>query len=134
MIQQFMSRQFLVFLATGGFAALVNFSSRIILNRWLSFSYSVIVAYGLGMITAYALAKIFVFKESKQSAKASAAYFVLVNIVAAAQTWIISMGLAYYLLPLLGLKVFVSEIAHLCGVIFPVFTSYLGHKHLSFKS
>ena len=133
MIQQFLSKQFMVFLITGGTAAAVNFCSRIIYNLWLSFSLSVIVAYITGMITAFVLAKLFVFKESQQSVHRSILFFTLVNLVAVLQTWLISMGLAYYLLPSLGVTSFVKEISHATGVIVPVFTSYLGHKRWSFK-
>ena len=38
MIKSFASRQFLVFLLTGGFAAAVNFGSRILYNRAMPFS------------------------------------------------------------------------------------------------
>ena len=133
MIQQFMSRQFLSFLLTGGFAAAVNFGSRIVYSNWLNFSSAVIVAYITGMITAFALAKLFVFTESQQPVHHSAAFFVLVNMVAILQTWAISMGLAYYILPWLGVSLFVHEIAHAVGVVFPVFTSYIGHKRWSFR-
>jgi putative flippase GtrA len=133
MIKQFMSRQFLMFLVTGGTAALVNFSSRIVYSNWLDFSSAVILAYITGMITAFTLAKIFVFKDSQNSIHHSAAYFVLVNMVAIVQTWAISIGLAYYLLPSLGVTFFVQEIAHAAGVIAPVFTSYIGHKRWSFR-
>jgi len=133
MIRQFMSRQFLIFLLTGGAAAAVNFGSRIAYSEWLDFSSAVILAYITGMVTAFVLAKLFVFKESRQSVRRSAAFFVLVNLVAVAQTWAISMGLAYYLLPSLGLTLFVPEIAHAAGVAAPVFTSYIGHKRWSFR-
>lgn len=133
MIRQFLSRQFLIFLLTGGTAAVVNFSSRILYSVWLDFSSAVILAYISGMITAFVLAKLFVFKESQQTLQRSAVFFILVNLVAILQTWVISMGLAYYLLPLLGFSVFVPEIAHATGVIVPVFTSYLGHKRWSFQ-
>ena len=133
MIRQFYSRQFMVFLLTGGAAAAVNFGSRIVYNRWLDFSSAVILAYITGMITAFILAKLFVFKESTQSFKRSAVFFILVNLVAALQTWAISMGLAYYLLPWLGVTLFVREIAHAAGVAMPVFTSYIGHKRWSFR-
>ena len=133
MIRQFLSRQFLIFLLTGGTAAVVNFSSRILYSVWLDFSSAVILAYISGMITAFVLAKLFVFKESQQTLQRSAVFFILVNLVAILQTWVISMGLAYYLLPLLGFSVFVQEIAHATGVIVPVFTSYLGHKRWSFQ-
>jgi len=49
------------------------------------------------------------------------------------QTWLISMGLAVYVLPAMGVKVFVHEMAHAAGIVAPVFTSYLGHKHFSFR-
>ena len=133
MIRHFASRQFLVFLLTGGFAAAVNFGSRIVYNQWTDFSVAVVLAYLTGMVTAFVLAKLFVFKESTQSVHHSALWFCLVNGVAVVQTWFISMGLAYYLLPWLGVTRFVPEIAHAAGVIFPVFTSYIGHKRFSFR-
>lgn len=133
MIRQFKSRQFLAFLITGGIAAFVNFGSRIIYNLWVDFSLAIALAYVTGMITAFVLAKLFVFKDSRQSLQHSAFYFVLVNLVAVAQTWAISIGLAYYVLPAIGLDLYVKEIAHAVGVAVPVFTSYIGHKHLSFR-
>ena len=133
MLQQFRSREFLVFLLTGGFAALVNFLSRIAYNQWLTFSTSVVLAYITGMITAFVLARLFVFKKSQHSVLRSAVYFTAVNLVAVLQTWLISMGLAYYVLPALNVTWFPKEIAHAVGVAVPVFTSYLGHKHFSFK-
>ncbi len=128
-----MSRQFLFFLLTGGTAAAVNFGSRIVYNVWMDFSSAVILAYITGMISAFVLAKLFVFKESQQSVHRSAAFFILVNLVAALQTWAISMGLAYYLLPSLGVTMATREIAHAVGVAVPVFTSYIGHKRWSFR-
>lgn len=133
MIRHFMSRQFLVFLLTGGLAAAVNFGSRIVYNQWCDFSTAVILAYLTGMITAFVLARMFVFKQSSQSMHRSALYFTLVNLVAVLQTWLISMGLALYLLPMLGVTHFTREIAHAIGVAAPVFTSYLGHKRWSFR-
>jgi len=132
-IYHFFSRQFLVFLVTGGIAALINFFSRILFNLYWSFSTSVILAYLAGMCTAFVLAKLFVFKEGAQSIHRSAVIFGLVNVVAAAQTWGISMGLEYYILPELEFTYLTPEIAHAAGVLFPVFTSYLGHKRWTFK-
>ena len=132
-MQQFMSRQFLAFLITGGLAAAVNFGSRILYNQWVAFSSAVILAYLTGMITAFLLARAFVFTDGGQSVKRSATFFVLVNAVAVLQTWGISMLLAYYVLGWLGINRFVPEIAHAVGVAVPVFTSYLGHKRWSFK-
>ena len=132
-MRHFFSRQFLTFLLTGGCAAVVNFASRMVFSQAFDFSTAVILAYIAGMITAFVLARLFVFKNSQQSMQRSAGFFILVNMVAALQTWGISMGLAYYLLPALGVHFFVREIAHGVGVIAPVFTSYIGHKRWSFR-
>jgi putative flippase GtrA len=129
----FASRQFLVFLLTGGFAAAVNFGSRILYNRAMPFSSAVICAYITGMITAFVLARLFVFKESRQATHRAAGWFILVNVVAVAQTWAISMLLVKWVLPAMGVTAFAREIAHGIGVVVPVFTSYLGHKHFSFR-
>ena len=128
-----MSPQFALFLLTGGFAALVNFCSRIFYNQYFDFSLSVLFAYVTGMITAFILAKVFVFKNTSNSVSRSALFFLLVNLAAVLQTWVVSIGLAYYLLPLFGVTNYVNEIAHLVGVIVPVFTSFVGHKKLSFR-
>ncbi len=133
MIKKILTFQFNLFLIAGGIAALINFSSRIILNIWLNFSYSIIIAYVIGMITFYLLAKTYVFIGSNQSYVKSIFYFICVNILAVAQTWLISIGLANYLFPEIGLLKFDKEIAHGIGVLVPVFTSYFGHKYFSFS-
>lgn len=134
MIRHFGSRQFLLFLLTGGIAAAVNFASRIVYNHWVSFSTAVVLAYVTGMVVAFFLARMFVFKDSAQSTQRSIAFFVLVNILGVAQTWTISLALAYYVLPWMGVATFVPEIAHAVGLIAPAFSSYIGHKHWSFKA
>lgn len=133
MIRHFASRQFLVFLLTGGFAAAVNLGSRIVYSHWLAFSPAVILAYLTGMVTAFVLARLFVFQTSTQSMRRTVLFFVLVNVLAVLQTWGISMAMRYWALPALGVVRFADIIAHGCGVVVPVFTSYLGHKHWSFR-
>ena len=128
-----MSRQFLLFLLTGGTAAAVNFGSRFVYSHWLSFSTAVVVAYCTGTVVAFVLAKLFVFAAKKNSTVQSAVVFALVNVLGAAQTWLVSMGLAFYLLPALNFRWHDEAVAHFVGVLFPVFTSYLGHKHWSFR-
>jgi putative flippase GtrA len=132
-MRQFISKQFFAFVVTGGIAAIVNFGSRIVYNLWFDFSIAIILAYISGMITAFLLVKIFVFKTSAQKLHHSVFFFTLVNLIAVLQTWGISLGLAYYVLPAMGVTAFTKEIAHACGVAVPVFTSYLGHKHWSFR-
>lgn len=133
MIRQFASRQFLFFLLTGGLAAVVNFGSRIAYDVWVDFSTAIILAYLTGMVTAFMLARTFVFTESRTTLRRSVLLFSLVNLAAVAQTWLISMGLAMFALPAVGVTRFVPEIAHAVGIMVPAFTSYLGHKYWSFR-
>ena len=129
----FWSRQFGAFLLTGGVAAVINFGSRILYSRAVDFSSAVLLAYLSGMVTAFVLARTFVFVDSRQSLGRSGMLFVLVNLVALLQTWAISLGLAHYLFPALGVSRFADEMAHAVGVAVPVVTSYLGHKYWSFR-
>jgi hypothetical protein len=48
-IRHFFTRQFAVFLLTGGLAALVNFGSRIVYSHWMGYSAAILVAYLTGI-------------------------------------------------------------------------------------
>ncbi len=133
MIEQFLSRQFLIFLATGCLAALANFLSRIILNQFFSFSTSVIIAYIIGMIIAYILFRTIVFDAKKSSLRQSIVYFIAVNAIGILLTYVISMFLYFWLFPLILFKFYPDTIAHLIGISVPAFSSYIGHKYLTFK-
>jgi putative flippase GtrA len=126
-------RQFILFLITGGIAALVNIASRIGFSQVLHFELAVLAAYGIGMIMAYVLARRFVFLNSKQSVKRSFAAFALINLAAVLQTWLVSIGVRSWLLPVLGTAALVDLIAHSFGVVVPVITSFFGHKYVSFR-
>ncbi|CAM2961729.1 GtrA-like protein [Legionella steigerwaltii] len=133
MIHHFKSKQFIVFLIVGTIAFTVNFCSRIIYNYSFSFSTSILLAYITGMVVAFILVKLFVFKKSQQTVTRSIIFFILVNLIGMLQTWVISLLLAYYVLPALGIQSYTREIAHLFGLASPVFTSYLGHKFWTFR-
>jgi putative flippase GtrA len=131
--RRLVSRKFLLFLLTGGFAAAVNWGSRMLYNLWMPYSAAIVVAYLTGMVTAFVLAKLFVFTETTQTTGRSALWFTLVNLVAVLQTWVVSVGLAYHVFPAIGMHWHSRDIAHLVGVVVPVFSSYIGHKKLSFR-
>lgn len=134
MIAKIKSKQFILFLFTGGFAAVINFGSRFFYNEYMSFGGAVILAYITGMVTAFVLTKLFVFKKSVNSTKKEFFYFSLVNLVAIVQTYIISVGFAEYIFPSIDFTFHPDAVAHAMGVIFPVFTSFVGHKYFSFRS
>ena len=133
MIHHFFSKQFFAFLISGGTAALINFGSRIIYNYFVDYSTAIILAYITGMVTAFILAKKFVFTQSQQKIQYSIIFFSLVNIIAVMQTWVISMVLAFYFFPRIEFTFYVPEVSHAIGIVVPVFTSYIGHKLWTFR-
>ncbi|MDC3009862.1 GtrA family protein [Synechococcus sp. AH-736-G20] len=126
-------RQFFLFLITGGVAALINIGSRIGFSQVLRFELAVLAAYAIGMVTAYALARRYVFLQTQQSVKRSFAAFALINLAAVLQTWLVSIGIRTWLLPVIGVAALVDLIAHSFGVVVPVITSFFGHKYVSFR-
>ena len=82
-------REFSLFLLTGGVAASVNVVSRIGFSTVVRFELAVLLAYGIGMLTAYVLARRFVFLNSRTSIRRSLAAFALVNLFAVLQTWLV---------------------------------------------
>ena len=128
-----MSRQFVAFILVGSFAALVNFTSRILYNTQVNYEWAVFLAYLTGMFTAYILSRVLVFGPSLRSRRSELFRFTIVNLIAMIQVWGISVGLARYVFPWLNFNYHPYEIAHLIGLGIPVFSSYLGHKYFSFR-
>ncbi|WP_386273444.1 GtrA family protein [Xanthomonas theicola] len=128
------SRQFVMFLAAGGFAAAVNFGSRIALGHWMSYVPSIVIAYLLGMVTAFTLNKLLVFSEAGNRLHHQVMWFIAINLAAVVQTILISLLFARWLLPTIGVDFHNETIAHAIGVAVPVITSYIGHKHFSFRA
>ena len=126
-------KQFLIFLITGGIAAFSNVISRLGLSKIFQFEIAIILAYLIGMLIAYILAKKFVFFNSKKSIKSSVAGFVFINLLAIMQTWLVSIGIKAILIQFIETIFFIELIAHTTGVLVPVFTSFFGHKYISFN-
>ena len=122
-----------MFLIAGGIAAIVNFGSRFYLNIYVSYSTAIVLAYMVGMMTAYLISRRYVFPAGKHSIARSAFYFLIVNLFAILQTWLVSIGLRSYLEESMNLRRHAPDIAHAVGIMVPVFTSYIGHKYLTFR-
>lgn len=128
-----LNQPFIKFILVGGFAALVNFLSRIALNQFMTFRLAVVYAYLVGMLTAYALSRLFVFEKTGRHPASELFWFSVVNVFAIIQVWVISVGLAEYVFPRMHFQLYPEAIAHLIGLGVPVITSYFGHKYFSFK-
>jgi putative flippase GtrA len=126
-------RQIGLFVLSGGFAALLNYGSRFIFSNWMPFELAVVAAYIVGLLTAFVLMRTVVFQGRGKPVGPQMSRFVAVNIAALLQTFVISVMLARWALPAVGVVTHAEAIGHLVGVICPVFTSYLGHRHLTFR-
>jgi len=124
--------QFIRFLAVGGVAAVVNMVARYVLNLYMGYSAAIVFAYLCGMATAFVLSKYLVFAASGLHTATEFLRFGLVNLAAVLQVWLVSVGLAEWLFPLVGVDAHRHDIAHVIGVLVPAVTSYFGHKRYSF--
>jgi putative flippase GtrA len=125
-------KQFIRFLLAGGVAAAANYGSRFAFSAVLPYGAAIACAYAVGMVVAFALMRQYVFFAGGERLAPQVARFVAVNALALLQTLVVSLLLAHWLRP------FASEqqaegLAHLAGVVVPVFTSFLGHRHATFR-
>jgi putative flippase GtrA len=125
--------QFLRFLVAGGIAAMANFGSRFVLSIFFSYGVAVFLAYVVGMMVAFLLMRGHVFNASQGPLAQQVTKFIGVNLLAVCQTLAISLLMARWLLPSVGIQNHVEALGHLVGVLVPVITSYFGHKFLTFR-
>jgi putative flippase GtrA len=122
------------FVALGGCAAGVNYGSRFLLSAVMPFEAAVAAAYVCGMVVAFGLFRLFVFPNAGGSFRQQALMFVLVNLAGVAQVWTVAVVLARWTLPALHYPGPVEATAHLVAIATPTITSYIGHKHFTFRS
>ena len=128
-----LSAQFLRFVVAGGIAAAANYGSRFLFSTWLPYPAAITCAYLVGMAVAFALMRQHVFAASGQPLLPQVVKFSVVNLLALLQTLVVSLVLARWVFPAMGVQEHVEAIAHLVGVAVPVFTSFIGHRQLTFR-
>lgn len=122
------------FIAVGGLAALVNVLCRIVLGWLMPFEMAVVLAYGLGMTTAYLMNRALVFQSSGQITGQQIVRFTLVNLLALIVVWAVSVGLLRFVFPWIGFSWHAETVAHAIGVASPVLSSYLLHRNYTFRA
>lgn len=127
------SAQFLRFVLAGGVAAAANYGSRFLFSAWMPYAAAITCAYLVGMAVAFVLMRQYVFAAAGQPLLPQVVKFALVNALALLQTLVVSLVLARWVLPRLGVHEHVEATAHLVGVIVPVFTSFIGHRSATFR-
>lgn len=133
-IEALVPSSFVRFAISGGIAAVVNIVARIALSQVMSYSAAIVLAYVIGMTTAYILMLFFVFNPSGSSVANEYLRFGLVNLIALVQVWLVSVGLADWLFPGIGFTWHSHTVAHIVGVMSPIASSYFGHKSFTFAS
>ena len=126
-------RRFGLFLVAGGIAAAANYGSRFGFSLWFNYPVAIVLAYLVGMTVAFLLMRQYVFDGRGKALGPQVWRFALVNVLAVLQTLVVSLVLARWLLPALGVTQHAEAIAHAVGVAVPVVTSYFGHKLATFK-
>ena len=127
------SRQFVGFVLVSGLAGAANFGSRFLFSLAMPYSAAICAAFVVGLTTAFVLNRRFIFVDSTQSTESQAWRFLLVNFAALAQTLLVSLLLARWLLPAIGWTWQPEAVAHAAGIAVPAITSYLAHKHWTFR-
>jgi putative flippase GtrA len=125
--------QFVRFLVAGSVAAAANYGSRFVFSLSMPYAPAIACAYAVGMLVAFALMRQYVFAGGGQPLLPQVVKFAIVNVLALLQTLAVSLLLARWALPALGVDTHVEAIAHLAGVAFPIFTSFVGHRHATFR-
>lgn len=77
--------------------------------------------------------RLFVFKDTKNPMKLQVIRYLIINFLALAQTLLVSVLFLNLITRVLESKDASEAIAHALGIAVPVFTSYLGHKHFTFR-
>jgi len=131
-VKSFWKEPYFRFLFAGGVAALLNILSRAILSIALNYTLSIIIAHLIGMTVAYLLMKAIAFDDSGRNFTSEYIRFGVVNIFTLCQIWVVSVGLADFIFPQLGIERHAELIAHVIGVFLPAITSYFLHKHFTF--
>lgn len=124
--------QFARFVVAAGMSVPVNLGTRILFSRHLPYEVAIVLSHACGMVTAYVLTRLFVFERSGRSTASELGRFALVNVVSAAQTWLVAVGLVRVVFPAVGFTAHPEFIAHLLGLGLASVTSFYWHRRYSF--
>jgi len=128
-----LQRQFLRFVAAGATSVVANFLSRLAFSRWMDYPYAVALAYTIGMAVAFALMRRFVFDAAGRAMGPQLLRFSAVNAWGFVQTIAVSLALARWALPALGVVRYAEEIGHFASLSLLTLTSYALHRIATFR-
>jgi putative flippase GtrA len=126
-------RQVVLFVLVGGIAAAANFGSRFLFSVFTRFDVAVVLAFFVGLTTAFVLNRAFVFvAERGTSWRTEAVRFTIVNLFGLVLTLGVSLLVLHQLLPMAGITRAAEAISHFAGIAATVASSYFAHKFWTF--
>jgi putative flippase GtrA len=126
--------RFARFVVAAGASVPVNIGARIWLSRWgVPYEVAVLLSHAVGMVTAYALTRLFVFGTTGRGVPNELARFAVVNVVSAAVTWVVSVGLVRYAFPVLNMGFHPELVGHVIGLASSSVAAFLGHRQFTFR-
>ena len=132
-LMEFFSLQFLQFFLAALSAAAVNFLVRLLLDPFTGYYYAIVIAYIVGTVFAFFMYQHKVFGNGVRPLWQETLLFTFVTLAAIAQTLIVSVVLADHVFPVIRWEWYPKEVAHVIGMSVPMFSSFLGHKYLTFS-
>ena len=125
--------QFCRFVTTSKVSAVANASARYVLNLYMPFEIAVVLAFPVGLLTAFVLARRFVFRKSERPWMSELYRFFVVNMFGVVVVWFVSVALYRGVFPSVGFEWHADAVAHVVGLGSTAFTSYFGHRHYTFR-
>lgn len=127
----FFTKQFLNFITVGISAAFLHWFARYLLGYLFSFSTSVVLAYGFGILVAFILNRVFVFPSSTVPLGQQAYKFVIINLIMFPVVWGVSIFAESILM---GLSISYSHsLAHGIAVLLPGMMTFVAYRFFTFK-
>lgn len=127
-------REILLFVLVGAVAAAANFGSRFFFSVFVGFDAAVVLAFFVGLTTAFVLNRAFVFVgERATSWHTEALRFAIVNLFGLLLTLGVSLLVLRYLQPAASDVRAAEAIAHFAGIAATVVSSYVAHKFWTFN-
>ena len=126
-------KDFVIFVIIGGVASLVNLVARVAFNYLFSYEIAIILAFPVALSFAFILNRRLIFKAETGSWTGQFGRFLIVNLVALVQIFVISVLLARFVFPRIGMQFHPDLLAHAIGLVSPICTSYWAHKRYTFR-
>lgn len=120
---------------SGGFAALINFGSRIIYEITFSFNASLVLAYFTGLLVNYSLSRRYVFAESREAnVTKQCITFIAIASAGLLITYVATLASFTLLSNMTQLDAALTKaIAHVFGIGCGFLGNFFGHKTITFK-